>query len=130
MLLERWNGGKQEKTGTVKMHIDNEPFWLNMEACKAARVLIKEVSAFYHQEDVEVTHWRHAFVYHPSEITLPGMLQEKFPPNPTGGRWVRLSALVEHLHPAKQEGPKDLLIHTRGLVRMVPKEHWAFWQQS
>ena len=70
----------KRKAGTMKMHIDNEPVWLNTEAFKAARVLTKEVSAFYHQEDVEVTHWGHAFVYHPSEITLPKMFQERFLP--------------------------------------------------
>ena len=111
---------RKRKIGTMKMHIDNEPFWLNMEAFKAAGVLIKEVSAFYHQEDVEVTHWGHAFVYHPSEITLPRMLQEKLPPNPTGGRWVHLSALVEHLCSVKHEGFNNLPFHTRGFVRNGP----------
>ena len=115
----------KRKTGTMKMFIENEPFWLNMEAFKAARVLIKEVSAFYHQEDMEVAHWRHAFVYHPSEITFPKMLQERFPKNPSGGRWVHLSALVEHVYSVKHEGFNDLPFHTRGFVRMVPKEHWA-----
>ena len=30
----------KRKAGTMKPYIDNEPFWLNMEAFKAARVLI------------------------------------------------------------------------------------------
>ena len=67
------------RPGTMKMVLENEPSWLNMEAFKAARVLIKEVSAFYHREDMEVTHWGLAFVYHPSEINLPRSLHERFP---------------------------------------------------
>ena len=38
----------RRRPGTMKVILDNEPSWLNMEAFKAARVLIKEVSAFYH----------------------------------------------------------------------------------
>ena len=109
----------------MKIVIDNEPPWLNMEVFKAARVLIKEVSAFYHQKDMEVTHWGHAFVYHPSEISLPKSFHEKFPVNPSGGQWVHLSAVVEHLYSVKPEGFDNLPFHTRGFVRMVPKEHWA-----
>ena len=64
----------------MKLMIDNEPTWLNMEAFRAARVLIKEISAFYHQEDMEGLNWGHAFVYHPSEINLPRInLHERFP---------------------------------------------------
>ena len=68
----------KRKAGTMKPYIDNEPLWLHMEVVEAARVLIKEVSAVYHQEDMEVTHWGHAFVYHPSEISFTRALQERF----------------------------------------------------
>ena len=98
------------------MILENEPASLNMEAFKAARVLIKEVSAFYHQEGLDVTHWGHAFVYHPSEISLLRSLHERFPKNPSGGRWVHLSALVEHLYSVKYGGFNTLPFHTRGFV--------------
>ena len=38
---------------------------------------------------------------------------------------MHLSALVEHLYSVKHEGFNELPFHTRGFVRMVPKEHWA-----
>ena len=69
--------------------------------------------------------WGHAFVYHPSEINFARALQERFPKIPSAGRWVHLSALVEHLRSVKHEGFNNLPFHTRGFVRMVPKEHWA-----
>ena len=33
----------KRRAATVKAYVDNEPFWLNMEAFKAARVLLEEV---------------------------------------------------------------------------------------
>ena len=63
----------------MKFYVENEPFWLNMEAFKAARVLIKEISAAYHQEDLDVTHWGHAFVYHASEINFQHHSNRSFP---------------------------------------------------
>ena len=39
----------------MKTYIENEPYWLNMEAFRAARVLLKEVSACFHQQDMGVT---------------------------------------------------------------------------
>ena len=96
-----------------------------MEAFKAARVLIKEISAFYHDEDMEVLPWGHAFVYHPSEVNLPKVLQESFPKNLSYGRWVHLSALVERLYSVKYQDFHNLPFHTRGFVRMVPHEYWA-----
>ena len=115
----------KRKAATMKPYVDNEPFWLNMEVFKAARVLIKEVSAFYHQEDMAVMDWGHAFVYHPAGINFTRALQERFAKVPSAGRWVHLSALVEHLYSVKREGFNNLPFHTRGFVRMVPKEHWA-----
>ena len=38
---------------------------------------------------------------------------------------MHLSALVEHLYSVKHEGFSNPAFHTRGFVRMVPKEHWA-----
>ena len=52
-------------------------------------------------------------MYHPSEIHLPRGLHERFPKNPSGGRWVRLSALVEHLYSVKYGGFNNLPFHTR-----------------
>ena len=115
----------QLRAATMKSYVENEPFWLNMEVFKAARVLIKEVSAFYHQEDMGVLEWGHAFVYHPAEIIVTRALHERFPKMPSAGRWVHLSALVEHLYSVKHEGFDSLPFHTRGFVRMVPKDHWA-----
>ena len=115
----------KRKIGTMKSYIDNEPFWLNMEVFKAARVLIKEVSAQNHQEDMSVRDWGHAFVHHPSEINSTRALQERFPKLTSVGRWVHLSALVEHLYSVNLEGFNSLPFHTRGFVRMVPKKHWA-----
>ena len=60
----------KRRAATVKPYVDNESFWLSMEAFKAASVLIKEISGFYHQEDMGVLDWPHAFVYHPAEINL------------------------------------------------------------
>ena len=64
----------------------NEPFWLNTEVFRAARVLTKEVSAFYHQEELTVMDWGHAFVYHPAEINFTRALHERFPKIPSAGR--------------------------------------------
>ena len=114
----------KRRAATVKAYVDNEPFWLNMEAFKEARVLIKEISGFYHQQDMGVLEWSHAFVYHPAEINPTRALQERFP-KANAGRWVHVSALVEHLCSVQQEGFNSLPFHTRGSVRMVPKEHWA-----
>ena len=111
--------------GTTKTYIDKEPFWLNMEAFRAARVLLKEVSSRYHQEDLEVMDWGHGFVYHPSEINFTRLLQERFPQIQNSGRWVHISALVEHLYSVRHEDFDHLPFHTRGFVRMVPKTHWA-----
>ena len=58
----------RKKPGTSKTFVEKEPFWLNPEAFRAARVLLKEVSSCYHQEDMGVMNWGHAFVYHPSQI--------------------------------------------------------------
>ena len=44
----------KRRAATMKSYVENEPFWLNMEVFMAARVLIKEVSAFYPQEDMAV----------------------------------------------------------------------------
>ena len=60
----------KRKAATVKAYVNNEPFWLNMEAFKAARVLIKEISGFYHQDDMGVLEWAHAFV--PSRTLVLG----------------------------------------------------------
>ena len=40
-------------------------------------------------------------------------------------RWVRISALVEHLYSVKYEDFSNLPFHTRGFVRMVPLVYWA-----
>ena len=112
----------KRRAATVKAYVDNEPFWLNMEAFRAARVLIKEISGFYHQQDTGVLEWSHAFVYHPADINLTRALQERFPKQANAGRWVHLSALVEHLYSVRQEEFNSLPFHTRGFVRMVPKE--------
>ena len=109
----------------MKTYVENEPFWLNMEAFKAARVLIKEVSGCFHQQDMGVLEWGHAFVYHPAEIKFTRILQERFPKIPNAGRWVHISALVEHLYSVKHGDFNHLPFHTRGFVRMVPKQHWA-----
>ena len=115
----------KKKAATTKSYIDNEPFWFNMEAFRAARVLLKEVSACFHQEDIGVLEWGHGFIYHPSEINFTRSLQERFPPITHSGRWVHISALVEHLYSVKHEDLNHLPFHTRGFVRMVPKHHWA-----
>ena len=119
-------------TSTMKLVVENEPFWLNMETFKAVRVLIKEVSAFYHQEDISVLDWGHAFVYHPAEINFTNVvyhpaeinftktLQERFPKISSAGRWVHLSALVEHLYSVKREGFNNLPFHTRGFCPNGP----------
>ena len=59
----------------------------NMEALRAARVLLKEVSSWFHQEDMSVIDWGHGFVYHPSEIIFTRALQDRFPPINNAGRW-------------------------------------------
>ena len=69
--------------------------------------------------------WGHSFVYHPSQINFSIVLQERFPQIPSSGRWVHISALVEHLYSVKHEEFDYLPFHTRGFVRMVPKMHWA-----
>ena len=115
----------RKKPGTSKTYIEKEPFWLNPEAFRAARVLLKEVSSCYHQEDLGVMNWGHAFVYHPSQINFTRALQERFAPIQNSGRWVHISALVEHLYSVKQEEFNSLPFHTKGFVRMVPKPHWA-----
>ena len=115
----------KKRTATMKTFVENEPHWLSMEAFKAARVLLKEVSACYHQEDLGVLEWGHAFVYHPAEINFVRALQERFSKISNAGRWVHISALVEHLYSVKHEDFNSLPFHTRGFVRMVPKEHWA-----
>ena len=86
----------RKKAATTKLYIENEPFWFNMEAFRAARVLLKEVSACFHQEDMGVISWGHGFIYHPSEINFTRALQERFPNIPNSGRWAHISALVEH----------------------------------
>ena len=88
----------KRRAATVKPYVDNESCWLSMEAFKAARVLTKEISGFYHQEDMEVLDWAHAFVYHPAEVNFTRALQERFPKIATAGRWVHISALVEHFY--------------------------------
>ena len=115
----------KKKAGTTKTFIEKEPFWLNPEAFRAARVLLKEVSSCYHQEDLGVMDWGHAFIYHPSQINFSRALQERFPQIPSSGRWVHISALVEHLYSVKHEEFDYLPFHTRAFVRMVPKIHWA-----
>ena len=115
----------KKKPGTSRTYIDKEPFWLNPEAFRAARVLLKEVSSCYHQEDLGVMHWGHAFVYHPAQINFTRALQERFPPIQNSGRWVHISALVEHLYSVRQEEFNSLPFHTKGFVRMVPRHHWA-----
>ena len=115
----------KKKPGTSKTFVEKEPFWLNPEAFRAARVLLKEVSSCYHQEDLGVMNWGHAFVYHPSQINFSRALQERFIQIPHSGRWVHISALVEHLYSVKQEEFDYLPFHTKGFVRMVPKAHWA-----
>ena len=87
------------RPGAMKMVLENEPFWLNMEAFKAARVFIKEVS------DIEVTHWGHAFVYRRTLGASIGI----------GGASVFCEIWRFN----------NLPFHSRGFVRMVPKEHWA-----
>ena len=72
-----------------------------------------------------VLEWSHAFVYHPAEINVTRALQDRFPKQPNAGRWVHISALVEYLYSVRQEEFDSLPFHTRGFVRMVPKEHWA-----
>ena len=52
---------------------------MNMEAFKAARVLIKEVSGCFHQQDMGVLEWGHAFVYHTAEIHFTRAFHERFP---------------------------------------------------
>ena len=79
---------ESKKAATMKSYIDNEPFWFNMEAFRAARVLLKEVSACFHQEDMGVLDWGHGFIYHPSEINFTRALPERFPSIPNSGRWV------------------------------------------
>ena len=115
----------RKKAATMKSHIENEPFWVNMEAFRAARVLLKEISACFHQEDIGVLDWGHGFIYHPSEMNFTGALQEKFPSISNSGRWVHISVLVEHLYSVKHEDFNHLPFHTRAFVRMVPKHHWA-----
>ena len=115
----------QKRPGTTKTYIEKEPPWLNVEAFRAASVLLKEVSSCYHQEDLGVMDWGHGFVYHPSEINFTRILQARLPQIPNSGRWVHISALVEHLYSVKHEGFDYLPFHTRGFVRMVPKPHWA-----
>ena len=115
----------KKKPGTSKTFVEKEPFWLNPEAFRAARVLLKEVSSCYHQEDLGVMNWGHAFVYHPSQINFSRALQDRFPQIPHSGRWVHISALVEHLYSVKQEEFDYLPFHAKGFVRMVPKIHWA-----
>ena len=115
----------RKKPGTSKTFVEKGPFWLNPEAFRAARVLLKEVSSCYHQEDMGVMNWGHAFVYHPSQINFTRALQERFAPIQNSGRWVHISALVEHLYSVKQEDFNSLPFHTKGFVRMVPKPHWA-----
>ena len=115
----------KKKAGTMKTYVENEPYWLNMEAFKATRVLIKEVSGCFHQQDMGVLEWGHGFVYHPAEINFTRALQERFPKIPNAGRWVHISALVEHLYSVKHGDFNHLPFHTRGFVRMVPKQHWA-----
>ena len=115
----------KKRTATMKTYVENEPYWLNMEAFKAARVLIKEVSGCFHQQDMGVLEWGHAFVYHPAEINFTRALQERFAKIPNAGRWVHISALVEHLYSVKHGDFNNLPFHTRGFVRMVPKHHWA-----
>ena len=112
----------KKKPGTSKTFVDKEPFWLNPEAFRAARVLLKEVSSCSHQEDFGVMNWGHAFVYHPSQINFSRALQERFQPIPHSGRWVHISALVEHLYSVKQQEFDYLPFHTKGFVRMVPKQ--------
>ena len=73
----------KKKPGTSKTFIEKEPFWLNPEVFRAARVLLKEISSCYHQEDLGVMNWGHAFVYHPSQINFSRALQERFPPIPS-----------------------------------------------
>ena len=71
----------KKKAGTSTAFIENEPFWLNPEAFRAARVLLKEVSSCYHQEDLGVVDWGHGFVYHPSQINFSRVLQETVSPD-------------------------------------------------
>ena len=115
----------KKKTATMKTYVENEPYWLNMETFKAARALLKEVSGCFHQQDMGVMEWGHAFVYHPAEINFTRILQERFPKIPNAGRWVHISALVEHLYSVKHGDFNNVPFHTRGFVRMVPKHHWA-----
>ena len=53
MLLVLLNWSSRRRPGTSKTFVENEPFWLNPEAFRAARVLLKEVSSCYLQEDLE-----------------------------------------------------------------------------
>ena len=73
----------KRKAATMKPYVDNEPFWLNTEVFRA---VIQEISAFYHQEDMAVMQWGHAFVYHLAEINCTRALQERFPKVPSAGR--------------------------------------------
>ena len=115
----------KKRPGTSKTFLDSEPVWLNPETFRAARVLLKEVSSYYHQEDLGVMQWGHAFVYHPSQINFSRALQDRFPQVLSSGRWVHISSLVEHLYSVKREDFNHLPFHTRGFIRMVPKPHWA-----
>ena len=49
--------------GPNKDNRNLEPSWLNTETFKAARVLLREVSAFQHDAALAVQTWKHAFVY-------------------------------------------------------------------
>ena len=117
--------GLQKRVGIDKTMVDDEPSWLNMEAFKAAKVLLREVSAFYHADDLDVKDWGHAFVYHASEINIPSGMLGKFKKGLEYGRWVHISALVEHLYSVKYKDLNNLPFHRRGgFVRMVPLHHW------
>ena len=67
----------KKRPGTSKTYKEKEPFWLNPEAFRATRVLLKGVSSCYHQEDLEVMSWGHAFLHHPSQINFSRALQER-----------------------------------------------------
>ena len=105
----------KKRPGTSKTFVEKEPFWLNPEAFRAARVLLKEVSSCYHQEDLGVMNWGHAFVYHPSQINFTRALQERFAPIQHSGRWVHISALVEHLYSVN----KRSLIISHSILRVL-----------
>ena len=97
--------------GPTKLLLENEPSWLNMEAFKAARVLMREGSAFQHNGSHEVEEWDHAFVYHPSEIAIPRAGSARSPKTATYGRWVHIVALVEHLTSVKYDDFSSLPSH-------------------